>query len=227
MKRILATIALCFSLVTIAVAQNVQLINDLGIHADELEIVQTHIGEKVDDFQRYLQDLAGRGNMSHKAKMDRYALTIELFIGKGEPYIVREPYYDGYRETMHEAVKMTTINSTYRQIRTSYPMTDYLSNLIKRSEDPNYRYKQVLIEAADAVRVDNFSKAEGEGHYIATAHILQHFVGYGKDGVRVQYEDYTAKTITVYIDKVEIDTPEGINYYWEIQLGDVDCDDIW
>ena len=105
-------------------------------------------------------------------------------------------------------------------------MTTYLSNLIKRSETPNYRYSQIVIEAADAVRVDNFSKI-GDGRYVATAHILQHFMGYSSDGRRVQYEDYTAKTITIYINRLEINTPEGINVIWQILLGDVDCDDIW
>ena len=62
---------------------------------------------------------------------------------------------------------------------------------------------------------------------MATAHILQHFIGYGKDGTRIQYEDYTAKTITVYIERLEILTPEGYDYQWDILLGDVDCDDIW
>jgi len=226
MKKFFISLAFCLSLAATAIAQNVQLINDLGIEENELADVQERIADKVDDFQRYLQDLAGRGNMSHKAKMDVYAEALKLFIGEGEPYKVREPYYNGYREKMHDAVKMTTINSKYLKIRTPYPMTEYLTNLVKRSEAPNYRYKQVVIEAAAAVRVDNFSKVS-EGRYMATAHILQHFIGYGKDGTRIQYEDYTAKTITVYIERLEILTPEGYDYQWDILLGDVDCDDIW
>ena len=106
------------------------------------------------------------------------------------------------------------------------PMTTYLSRLIKNSETPNYRYSQIVIEAADAVRLDNFSPV-GNGKYMATAHILQHFVGYGKDGVRKLYEDYTSKNITIYINRLEIATPEGMQYIWQILLGDVDCDDIW
>ncbi len=227
MKKFFLILAFCLSLSSVVMAQNVQLVNDLGIQEDELEMVQNRIGEKVDDFQRYLQDLAGRGDLSHETKMKRYDLTLKLFIGEGKPYPAEIPNpYGGFTQKMHEAVKMQTINSKYNKKRSSYPMTVYLTNLIKRSEDPNYKYKQIVIEAAAAVRVDNFSKV-GEGRYSATAHILQHFVGYGKDGVRIQYEDYTAKTITVYINRIEIDTPEGRDYYWEILLGDVDCDDIW
>ena len=95
-------------------------------------------------------------------------------------------------------ITKSTINSKYKKFKSHYPMTTYLSNLIKRSETPNYRYSQIVIEAADAVRVDNFSII-GDGRYVATAHILQHFMGYSSDGRRVQYEDYTAKTITIYI----------------------------
>lgn len=227
MKKFFLIVAFCLSLSSVVMAQNVQLVNDLGIQEDELEMVQNRIAEKVDDFQRYLQDLAGRGDMSHQTKMERYDQTLKLFIGEGKSYWAEIPGpYGGFITKMHEAVKMQTIKSKYSKERNPYPMTVYLSNLIKRSEDPNYKYKQIVIEAAAAVRVDNFSKV-GEGRYSATAHILQHFVGYGKDGVRIQYEDYTAKTITVYINRIEIDTPEGHDYYWEILLGDVDCDDIW
>ncbi|MBQ6306053.1 MAG: hypothetical protein IJK78_05775 [Bacteroidales bacterium] len=227
MKRFLVTLAFCLSFATFAAAQNVQLINDLGIHEDELADVQERIAEKVDDFQRWIQDLAGRGNVSHNTKMEIYDRTLKLFIGEGKSYTTQVPNpYGGYTDQVHQAVTMSIINSKYNKIRTKQPMTTYLSNLIKRSENPNYRYKQVVIEAADAVRVDNFRRV-GDGRYMATAHILQHFMGYGKDGMRVQYEDYTAKTITIYINRLEIATPEGMNYIWQILLGDVDCDDIW
>ena len=227
MKKFFIALAFCFSLAVTAGAQNVQLINDLGIQEDELADVQERIVEKVDDFQRWLQALAGRGNVSHNTKMEIYDQTLKLFIGEGKSYKIEVPNpYGGFSEQINPAVTMSIINSKYNKIRTKQPMTTYLTNLIKRSETPNYRYSQVVIEAADAVRVDNFRRV-GDGRYMATAHILQHFMGYGKDGMRIQYEDYTAKTITIYIDRVEIITPEGIDYYWDIRLGDVDCDDIW
>lgn len=227
MKKFFITVVFFISLSATAVAQNVNIINDLGIEESELEDVQDRIAEKVDDFQRWLQDLAGRGNVSHNTKMEIYNRTLKLFVGEGKSYAVQVPNpYGGFTEKTNPAVTMSIINSKYSKIRTKQPMTTYLTNLIRRSEDPNYRYKQVVIEAADAVRVDNFSKV-GDGRYTATAHILQHFVGYGKDGRRIQYEDYTAKTITIFINRLEIATPEGMSYIWQILLGDVDCDDIW
>ena len=40
--------------------------------------------------------------------------------------------------------------------------------------------------------------------------------------------DYTDKTITIYINRIEVDLPSGeVGHYWEILLGDVDCDDVW
>ena len=105
-------------------------------------------------------------------------------------------------------------------------MKQYLFNLIQRSENPNYRYKRIVMEAADAVRVDNFSK-QSEGRYVATAHILQHFAGYSAEGWKV-YEDYTSKTIEIIINRVEITLPDGsLTVFWEILLGNIDCDDIW
>ena len=226
MKRILTIVAFCLSLATVSIAQPPQLLSDLGIvQDDELKEVQNRIEAKVDDFQHYVQVLAGGGNLSHEAKIVICEKALDLFIGKGEPFLTRVPNPNGgFTDEIHEAVKMSTINAKYNKKRSSYPMSTYLSTLIKRSESSNYHYKPLVIKTADVVYVDNYSKVE-EGRYTATAHILQHFMGYGKDGV--QYEDYTVKTITVYIDRIGTDAPDGMDYYWEILLGDVDCDDIW
>lgn len=227
MKRLFISIVFCLYIVFPASAQNINVINDLGIEAEELDMVQDRIKEIVKDFQRWLQDLAGRGNLSHKEKMAVYDRAIKLFIGEGKPYKIPVPSpYGGFEEKTFPAVKMGTINSKFSGERHQTPMKDYLMGLINKSEDPNYKYKQIVIEAAAAVRVDNFSKV-GEGRYTATAHILQHFVGYRDNELRFFYEDYTAKRIKIFINRIELVTPEGIEHYWEIQLGDVDCDDIW
>lgn len=224
MKKTLFAIVFCFALSAPAVAQNAKLSKDLGIQPDELEMVTERIVEKVEDFQRWLQDIAGRGNLSHDTKMKLYNRALKLFIGEGKPYSYTDPI-DGKTKT-HPAVKMGCISSKYSKER-KYPyMTDYLMQLIKKSENPNYRYSQVVIEAADAVRVDNLLPV-GDGQYVGTAHILQHFIGFSKDGQRKIYEDYTKKTITIHLNRVEIPTPEGTVYGWDILLGDVDCDDIW
>ena len=217
-KSLLIVVVLCFAVVAPAKAQNISIIDDLGLSIDDFEDVEERIQEKVEDFYSYLQCLAGRDNVSHAAKMEIYDLVLHFFIGEGEPFTILVPNPNGgYSEQIHEAVTMSTINPKYKKYF-KRPMTTYLSNLIKRSDNPNYRYKQVVIEAADAVRVDNFIRV-GDGRYMATAHILQHFIGYGEDGMRVQYEDYRVKTITIYINRTE--------YLWQILLGDVECDDVW
>lgn len=225
MKKHIHTLLFCLIATVSANAQNVNLINDLGIEAEERDAVQERIKEKVDDFQRWIQDLAARGNVSHKTKMELKERTLKLFIGEGKSYTIRVPTAYGFKDEMREAVKMSTISSKFTKKSIPQPMTSYLSGLIRRSEQENYIYKKIVIESADAVRVDNLSKV-GDGKYMATAHILQHFVGYRGDNIHF-YEDYTAKTITIYINRVEIATPEGVTYYWEILLGDVTCDDIW
>ncbi len=232
MKKIILTIAVILFVILPANAQNANDAEALGVSLDELEAVTGRIKEKVEEFQSNLQDMAGRGKVSldNKNKLREY--TLKLFIGEGSSYLVKEDVFDpkgsfmGVREYKHEAVKMGTINSKYNKKRLYFPMTTYLSNLIKRSESPKDRYKEILIEAADAVRVDGLRKGNSEGEFITTAHIIQRYVGYLHDGIHF-YEDYTAKSITIYIKRHEILTPEGYDYYWEIRLGDVDCDDIW
>ena len=228
MKKIIFTLVFCFSLVVTSLAQIInaeQISQDLGIPLEEFEDLKVRIVEKVDDFQRSLQDLAGRGQVSHEAKMELYKWTIRLFIGEGQPYVIRVATPYGYREERNDAVTMQYINSKYKKNqKTTQPMTSYLRELIRRSEIPNYRYHQILIEAADMVRLDNFTPI-GEGRFMATAHILQHFVGYGKEGIK--YQDYTQKKIEIYINQLIIDTPDGEQKIWDIRLGNVTSDDIW
>ncbi len=226
--RKLIFILFCFAVFLPAKAQNISIIDDLAQSIDDFEDVEERIQEKVEDFYSYLQCLAGRDNVSHAAKMEIYDRVLLFFIGEGKPFTILVPNPNGgYSEQIHEAVTMSTINPKYNKMRTKQLMTTYLSNLIKRSDNPNYRYKQVVIEAADAVRVDNFRRV-GDGRYMATAHILQTFIGYGKDGMRQSYVDYTAKTITIYVNRLEFDTPDGnTEYIWQILLGDVECEDVW
>lgn len=217
-KSLLIVVVLCFAVVAPSKAQSID---------DSFEDVVERIQEKMEDFYSYLQCLAGRDNVSHAAKMEIYDRVLHFFIGEGKPFTVLVPNPNGgYSEQIHAAVTMSTINPKYNKMRTKQLMTTYLSNLIKRSDNPNYRYKQVVIEAADAVTVDNFRRV-GDGRYMATAHIIQTFIGYGKDGMRQSYMDYTVKTITIYVNRLEFDTPDGsTEYIWQILLGDVECDDV-
>ncbi len=101
--------------------------------------------------------------------------------------------------------------------------------MIRNSENPNYRHKKVVIESADVVTFSNFRKV-GDDRYIATAHYLQKYpVYYSADMERAGYHDYTAKTMLVFINLIEIEHYDGNTeqYYCEIKLGDVECDDVW
>lgn len=193
----------------------------------DYDMVTSEIKTKVANFQRYVNNLAGN-SFSHDEKEERYQLALELFIGKGNPYEIIVPTRYGERKEYHEAVKMGVFPSKNSKERKYYYMKDYLSSLISKSENPNYKYKKIVIECSRAIRIDNFRKI-GDGRYVGSAHYLQKYTAYKSiDSNTPAYWDYTGKTITIYINRIEIDLPDGsTEHYWEILLGDVDCDDVW
>jgi len=87
-----------------------------------------------------------------------------------------------------------------------------------------YRYDKVTIDQADAVRVGSINPV-GNGKYVAIASICQHFCGY-KDG-RLVINDYDVKTVKVYINKIEYQTPDGNIVIWEAKLGDFKVTETW
>lgn len=189
----------------------------------DLDLMMAEIESKVVTFTSYVQNLAGN-DFSHDEKMSQYEKALDLFIGKGERYEIQIPTRNDLE--WHEAVKMSVYPSKRnKNYRKDSPMKAYLYKLIKNSEDPNYVYKKVVIEAAEAIRIDNIQKM-GPDKYIATAHYLQKQSNYRSADIKnATYTDYTSKTVTVYIDVLEMpgdDTPHFI-----IELGDVDCDDVW
>lgn len=197
------------------------------LFGEDFEEVTKEIRKKVNNFNRYVNNLAGN-SFTHWEKEERYQLALELFIGKGNPYEVLVPSGNGDYTQIHEAVKMGVFPSKNNQVRKYYPMKEYLSRLIRNSENPNYRYKRINIECSNAIRLDNFRKI-GDGRYIALAHYLQKYTTYTTIESNVPaYTDYTEKTVTIYINSVEVTLPSGeTEHYWQVLLGDVDCDDVW
>lgn len=198
------------------------------LSGEDFENVAAEIRKKVKNFQRSVGHLAGN-EYSHGEKLKIRERQLEHFMGKGERYLIANPTYDGYDTVWHNAVVMGSAPSKKdRGSRKYEPMKDYLSRLIRNSENRNYRYKKVVIEGADIVTVDNFRKV-GDGRYMAAAHFLQKFQGYySADMVSAAYQDYSAKTITIFINLIETEQHDGSSeHYWEIKLGDVDCDDVW
>lgn len=199
--------------------------NDLS--GEDFENVASDIKRKVKNFQRYIGHLAGN-DYSHDEKTDIRKRALTMFIGEGERYPMIVPTRDGFDTIMHNAVVMGSAPSKNDKSKRKYePMKDYLSRLIKNSES-NYKYKKIVIEGADVVTLDNFRKIS-EGRYIAAAHYLQKYTGYiSADMVKASYQDYTAKTVTIFINLIEIEQPDGsTNQFWQIKLGDVECDDVW
>ena len=198
------------------------------LSGEDFENVAAEIKKKVKNFQRCIGHLAGN-EYSHGEKVDIRKRALVLFMGEGDRYLYYEPTRDGYDTSMHNAVVMGSAPSKNNRNQRKYePMKDYLSRLIRNSEDRKYRYKKVVIEGADIVTVDNFRKV-GDGRYMAAAHFLQKFQGYySADMVSAAYQDYSAKTITIFINLIETEQHDGSSeHYWEIKLGDVDCDDVW
>lgn len=198
------------------------------LSGEDFENVAAEIKKKVKNFQRCIGHLAGN-EYSHGEKVDIRKRALVMFMGEGERYLYYEPTRDGYDTSMHNAVVMGSAPSKNNRNQRKYElMKDYLSRLIRNSEDRKYRYKKVVIEGADIVTVDNFRKV-GDGRYMAAAHFLQKFQGYySADMVSAAYQDYSAKTITIFINLIETEQHDGSSeHYWEIKLGDVDCDDVW
>lgn len=194
------------------------------LFGEELQRINDEILSKVKNFQRYINNLAGN-SFSHVQKEERYQMALDLFVNRGEPYDIIVPGIDGNDIQHHDAAQMCVIASKKTQRRIHYPMKQYLRNLIRNSENPNYVYKKIVIESSDVIKIDNYRKI-GDGKYMALAHYVQKYSAYSSAEMnRATYMDYTRKTIAVYIDVIETDQPDGsVETLIIVRLGDVDCD---
>lgn len=188
--------------------------SDVSLTDDEKEALTERIKQKLDDFQDELKIVVGGKERSTKLAGKEAAL--KLFIGEGERYKYTDN--NGY-EKWHKAVQMQTSSKRWG-IKTQ-SMKSYLNALTLMQ---GYRYDKVTIDQADAVRVGSISSV-GNGKYVAIASICQHFCGY-KDG-RLVINDYDIKTVKVYINKIEYQTPDGNIVIWEAKLGDFKVSETW
>lgn len=185
-----------------AVAQQVTLSDE------EKGELQIRVKQKIEDFQMHLGTIASKANVTEASKDAATASALELFIGRGKPYEYMDNY--GIIRT-HEAVKMQTSNR--KKTFPPKPMTQYLRSL------RNLTYSKVIIESADAVRVDNIFETS-DGKYEAVAYFSQNFCGY-RDG-RLVYNDVTEKKVKVYVEKETIPRPSGESQViWRVLLGDM------
>jgi hypothetical protein len=171
--------------------------------------LQIRVKQKIEDFQMHLGTIASKAGISEASKDAATVSALELFIGKGQSY----EYIDDYgNRRMHEPVQMQTSGRGGRQYPPK-PMTRYLRNL------RNLTYTKVVIEAADAVRVDNIYQTS-DGKYEAIAYFCQNFCGY-RDG-RLVYNSWDEKKVKIYIDKQVVPTPSGADQViWQVLLGDI------
>lgn len=194
------------------------------LFGDELQQVDQEILRKVKLFQRYVNNLAGN-NFTHTEKEERYEMALDLFINRGEPYEEIKITMEGEYTQPHEAAKMCVITSKRTQAHKYYPMRQYLRNLIRNSENPNYRYQKIVIEGSEVIKIDSYRKV-GDGRYMALAHYVQKYTAYQSAEIgRASYMDYTRKTVAVYIDVIAIEQIDGsTENRIRVLLGDVDCE---
>ncbi len=181
---------------------------------EEKESLQVAVKQKLDFFQDQLTLIAARRS-SMEIKNQAVKATLALFIGKGEPYTV----YDNGREIRNTGVKMQTssVNSTRKSTQLMKTYLNRLKNMLG--------YTDIVIDSADAVKVGDIFREQGTGRYVSTATICQHFAGY-RDGYKV-YEDYTVKTVKIYIEPDVVNLPDGEMTVWKIQLADIYAGETW
>lgn len=183
----------------------------------EREVIEQRIVEKINDFISYLPEIAAKANRPKEEKelAKKYiGKALDLFIGKGYDYM----YIDQNNiERMHDAVKMQT---TSRGIPNEpKPMRKYLNRLMALD------YQKVEIDTCSAVRIDKHIHERPNGQYIATASFIQAFRGW-RDG-KLVINDKDIKQVTVYVERVVIDSPEGKDVFWIIRLGDIRITTDW
>lgn len=166
------------------------------------------ISQKLDDFLSYLSQI-GSKKVTNALKDSAIKGALDLFIGKGYSYIYEDDW--GNQKT-HNPVTMQTTNKSGRVYKPK-PMTTYLANL------RDLTYKEVRIERAAAVRVDAITPTGIENQYRAVAYYYQNFVGVRGDGST--YFDYTQKKVSIYLERVQLLTPDGVLTSWKVLLGDV------
>ena len=176
---------------------------------EDKQELQLRAKQKIESFQGYLTTIASR-NISATSKTAAKKSALNLFIGKGEPYMFTDDY--GNR-LQHDAVKMQVSSKRTGRI-TTRTMKNYLTGLANMSH-----YTKVEIESADVVRVDNI-RMTGDGKYEAVAYYSQKFCGY-RDG-RLIYTDVTEKKVKIYVEKETVPMPDGNEQViWLVLLGDV------
>ncbi len=166
------------------------------------------VKQKIEDFHFHSKTIGNRG-VSAFRKETAIISALELFIGKGEPF----EYTDDFgNRRCHEPVKMH-ISDKGRKFPPRL-MATYLKNLKKLP------YADVIIEAADVVRIDNIFET-GVGKYKAVAYFIQRFCRYNREG-KLIFSDVTENKVKICVEKEMIPLPDGTEkVFWPVYLGDI------
>lgn len=211
-----------FFLIVLLSFINVTLVNAQLLTESEKVTLQERVKQKVEEFQSSLSKIVLINENStasaHKNNKEQVALLLNLFIGRCEPY----EYYD---EELGINVKNSGVKMQTSSVKSGKGNNDAqkvsnqkMKNYIYRFYNPEtgksrLPYTKIIIEAANAVRVDNIERV-GD-HYECMAYFCQKFIGY-RDG-KVYYSDVTSKKIRCYIKSI----PTNSGIVWDAKLGDV------
>lgn len=204
-----------FLAISIASLSSLSEVNaQIKLSKEEESELSAHIKNKLDEFQDYLGIIAS-GKTSPEVKTTAVKSALSLCLCNGEPFYETNGKYNS-------GVKMQT--SGRAGVNRPQLMKTYLNRLKGMTDG---RYSDIVIEASDAVKVgDLFPANDGSGRYVTVVQIFQHFVGYSESGF-VLYEDYTCKSVKVYIDKVTVPIPGGEEESFIVMLGDTVVKETW
>ena len=175
--------------------------------------LEMRVKQKIEDFQLYL-GIMGSRKTSSTQKNTAVSNAKELFIGKCEKYYYHDLDVKGNKigqQKLHDAVTMQT--SVRGRKRPPKPMKDYFTELCNKQA-----YTELIIESADAVRVDNLQQT-APGRYEGVAYYYQKYSGYRDK--QLVYQDKDWKKVHIYVEAVNIPSPSGSRKIWKVMLGDV------
>lgn len=166
---------------------------------------------KVDQFNNYVAFIAKKEKYKNAQRQtenertkDAYIKSaLKLFIGGGKDY------YDEYGN-WHPApiMQVSKISRNGNVDVIDRAVSDYLVRL------KNLSYTYVKVTAGDAYFCSE-ARQIGENKYVATLSFRQFFIG--KKGELTVTRDQTDKTVTVYIEKKNVDGRS----VWTVLLGDI------
>lgn len=184
--------------------------NDLS-KEDMTQLLQ-YTQQKVNQFNGYVSFIAKKQRYTSQQQQnevernkDAYIReALKLFIGKGEDYT--DEY--GNKQPAPE-MQVSSIRRNGQVTVKSKKVSEYLKAL------KGLNYKNVTITSGDAFFCSE-ARQIGEGKYVTTLSFRQYFIG-ERDG-RVVYRDKTDKTVTVYIERKNIDG----RAQWTVLLGNIE-----